>query len=55
MNRDLRLGLLAAIATMCREPSSYTAVPHAKWHPFHKLAMKNDPNWPIVTWVVARK
>jgi len=33
----------------------YTAVPHAKWHPFHKLAMKNDPDWPIVTWVVARK
>jgi SAM-dependent methyltransferase len=33
----------------------YTAVPHAKWHPFHKLAMKNDPAWPIVTWVVARK
>jgi len=33
----------------------YTAVPNAKWHPFHKLAMKNDPNWPIVTWVIARK
>ncbi|MBS0547877.1 MAG: methyltransferase domain-containing protein [Proteobacteria bacterium] len=33
----------------------YTSVPHAKWHPFHKLAMKNDPNWPIVTWVIARK
>jgi SAM-dependent methyltransferase len=33
----------------------YTAVPTAKWHPFHKLAMKNDPDWPIVTWVIARK
>lgn len=33
----------------------YTGVPHAKWHPLHKLAMKNDPEWAIVTWVVARK
>ena len=33
----------------------YTAVPLAEWHPFHKIATKNDPEWPIVTWVVARK
>ena len=33
----------------------YTAVPHATWHPFHKLAMRNDPNWPMHVWVIARK
>ena len=33
----------------------YEGVPHAKWHPLHKLATKNDPAWPWVTWVIARK
>ena len=33
----------------------YAGVPHAQWHPLHKLAIKNDPAWPIVTWIVARK
>ncbi len=30
-------------------------VPHATWHPLHKIATRNDPKWPMVTWVVARK
>lgn len=30
-------------------------IPDAKWHPLNKIAVKNDPLWPIVTWVVARK
>jgi SAM-dependent methyltransferase len=30
-------------------------VPHARWHPLHKVATRNDPAWPMVTWVVARK
>ncbi len=33
----------------------YHGIPHAKWHPLHQLALKNDPEWPIVTWIVARK
>lgn len=33
----------------------WEGVPHAKWHPFHRLAVKNDPLWPITTWVLARK
>lgn len=33
----------------------YEGVPHAKWHPLHWIAIKNDPLWPISTWVVARK
>jgi SAM-dependent methyltransferase len=33
----------------------FDGVPHAAWHPLHKLAMKNDPEWPIHTWVIAQK
>jgi SAM-dependent methyltransferase len=33
----------------------FVGVPHAKWHPLHQIAMSNDPVWPIVTWIVARK
>ncbi|MBD3425624.1 MAG: methyltransferase domain-containing protein [Candidatus Omnitrophica bacterium] len=33
----------------------YDPVPHAAWHPLHKIAMFNDPNWPVVTWIIARK
>lgn len=27
----------------------------ATWHPPHRAAIRNDPEWPIVTWIVARK
>jgi len=33
----------------------FTGVPSANWHPLHKIAMYNDPLWPIVTWIIARK
>jgi len=33
----------------------FEGVPHAKWHPLHRLATRNDPLWPIVTWIVAKK
>jgi SAM-dependent methyltransferase len=33
----------------------FEGIPHAKWHPIHKLATKNEPDWPIVTWGVAVK
>jgi SAM-dependent methyltransferase len=33
----------------------FAGVPHARWHPLHRLAVKNDPLWPITTWIVARK
>lgn len=33
----------------------YDGVPHAEWHPLHRIATQNDPEWPIVTWIVARK
>jgi SAM-dependent methyltransferase len=31
------------------------AVPKARWHPLHKLATLNHPDWPIATWIIARK
>jgi SAM-dependent methyltransferase len=30
-------------------------IPYARWHPLHKFAVHNDPLWPCVTWVIARK
>jgi hypothetical protein len=33
----------------------YTPIPHAKWHPLHKIATRNNPSWPTSTWIVARK
>lgn len=33
----------------------FQRVPRAKWHPLHRAAVHNDPEWPIVTWVIARK
>jgi len=33
----------------------FEGVPHATWHPLHRLATRNDPLWPIVTWIVAEK
>jgi SAM-dependent methyltransferase len=33
----------------------FEGVPRASWHPLHAVAVQNDPEWPIVTWLVARK
>lgn len=33
----------------------FMPIPHAPWHPGHWIATKNDPEWPISTWVLARK
>lgn len=33
----------------------FEGVPDATWHPLHRIAMHNDPVWPIVTWIIARK
>lgn len=33
----------------------YMKVPEASWHPVHKIAMSNDPESPMLTWVIARK
>jgi len=33
----------------------YVPVPHAKWHPLHIIATKNEEAWPVSTWVIARK
>jgi SAM-dependent methyltransferase len=33
----------------------YHRIPEARWHYLNKIARKNDPRWPIMTWVAARK
>ena len=33
----------------------FTPVPHAAWHPLHKIATRNEPKWPITTWIAIRK
>lgn len=38
-----------------RDGLRFEGVPRAAWHPFHRLAVRNDPKWPISVWVVARK
>ncbi len=41
--------------SVIRDGIRFAGVPNAKWHPLHQLAVKNDPLWPIVTWIVAKK
>ncbi len=38
-----------------RRGMHFEPVPHAAWHPFNKVATRNDPSWPIVVWVIAVK
>ncbi|MEO3930669.1 methyltransferase domain-containing protein [Micromonosporaceae bacterium B7E4] len=33
----------------------FRPVPDKRWHPLHIAAVRNNPLWPIHTWVVARK
>jgi ubiquinone/menaquinone biosynthesis C-methylase UbiE len=33
----------------------FVGIPHAAWHPLHKMATKNDPESPVVTWLVCQK
>jgi SAM-dependent methyltransferase len=40
---------------LVRDGLRFDGVPLAEWHPLNKLARKNDPEWPIVTWVVLQK
>jgi SAM-dependent methyltransferase len=33
----------------------YMKVPEASWHPVNKIAMWNDPEAPMLTWIIVRK
>lgn len=33
----------------------WVGVPHASWHPLHKVATWNRPGWPMTVWIVAEK
>ena len=41
--------------TVVKDGLRLAPIPHAKWHPLHRIAVKNDPLWPISTWIVAMK
>ena len=40
---------------LVRDGMRWDGIPHAAWHPLHRLAVRNDRAWPISTWVVAQK
>ena len=44
-----------AVWSVVKDGLRFEGVPHARWHPLHRLATRNDPLWPIVTWIVAKK
>lgn len=47
-------GNFASVAA-CRFGFRYLPIPDNPRHPLHWLATRNDPDWPVSTWVVARK
>jgi SAM-dependent methyltransferase len=44
-----------AMIPLTRLGLRFRPVPEARWHPLHRLAVRNNPRWPITTWLVARK
>ena len=48
-------GLIELGRSLERVGLRYEKLPAAKWHPLTKLAIRDDPEWPIVTWIIARK
>jgi len=40
---------------LVRDGMPFYGIPHAKWHPLHRVAMKNDTEWPIVISIVTQK
>jgi SAM-dependent methyltransferase len=40
---------------LIRDGLRFEGIPQATWHPLHQLALRNDPDWPIVTWIIAEK
>jgi SAM-dependent methyltransferase len=44
-----------AVWSVVEDGLRFEGVPDAPWHPLHRIAVHNDPLWPIVTWIIARK
>ena len=40
---------------IAKDGMRWRGVPPIKWHPMYRIATRNDPAWPILTWVIARK
>lgn len=47
-------GNLRAV-NLLHSPLRRQLVPMRTWHPLYRIATQNDPEWPIVTWIVFRK
>ena len=47
-------GNFASVAA-CRFGLRYLPIPDNPRHPLNRLATRNDPDWPVSTWVVGRK
>lgn len=41
--------------SVIRDGLRLDGIPLASWHPLHRQAARNDPRWPIVVWIAARK
>lgn len=41
--------------SLIRNGLRFEGIPEVPWHPLNRIAVKNDPLWPIVVWIVARK
>lgn len=33
----------------------FQPIPDARWHPLHRIAVRNRESWPVVCWIVAEK
>ena len=40
---------------LMRKGLRFTGVPSASWHPLHRVAVKNESDWPVTVWIAARK
>jgi SAM-dependent methyltransferase len=44
-----------AILPLTRLGLRNAPVPGSRWHPLHWAATRNNPRWPVCTWLIARK
>jgi SAM-dependent methyltransferase len=44
-----------ALLPVTRLGLRFRPVPDSWWHPLHWVSVRNNPLWPVTTWIVARK
>jgi len=40
---------------LVRDGLRFGGIPRVKWHQGRRVATRNDPEWPIVMWIIAQK